>query len=53
VALAKDFYPEGLELITVNGKNDVFLVGNRVGMGLSETFLQGGLDEDMSEEASP
>jgi|GEM_PF-2785363 len=53
LASAEDFYPGGIERITVNSKNDVFLVGNRVGLGLSETFIQGGLDEDLSEEGSP
>jgi hypothetical protein len=52
VAAAEKFYPGGIELITVNGKHDVFLVGNRVGRGLSETFLQRGLDEDLFQEAS-
>lgn len=52
VASPEDFYPGGIEVITVNGKNDVFLVGNRVGLGLSDTFIQSGLDEDLSEESS-
>jgi hypothetical protein len=53
VASTEDFQPRGSEQLTVNNKNDVFLVASRVGLGLSETFIRSGLDEDLSEEGLP
>jgi hypothetical protein len=52
VAPLKSVYPRGLELMTVNAKNDVFLVSNRVGLGLSETLIQDGRSDDLAEGAS-